>query len=135
MYGQHSPDSGETGGELAKLVTRLHSCPFGEIEAGVRPDAVHQMRATAVLLRAHKATQDLERMLAGDAWQDNHGAVPPMALIALFAPMARSTNRSTHSMVITACQLQNVCRRQRGSDLQCADDAGRQWSCCLFDGA
>ncbi len=37
-----------------------------------------------------------------------HGAVPPMALIALFAPMARSTNRSTHSMVITACQLQNV---------------------------
>jgi hypothetical protein len=31
-----------------------------------------------------------------------------MALIALFAPMARSTNRSTHSMVITECQLQNV---------------------------
>jgi len=31
-----------------------------------------------------------------------------MALIALFAPMARSTNRSTHSMVITGCQLQNV---------------------------
>ena len=37
-----------------------------------------------------------------------HGVVPPMALIALFAPMARSTNRSTHSMVITGCQLQNV---------------------------
>ena len=32
------------------------------------------------------------------------GAVPPMALIALFAPTARST----HSMVITGCQLQNV---------------------------
>ncbi len=31
-----------------------------------------------------------------------------MALIALFAPIARSTNRSTHSMVITGCQLQNV---------------------------
>jgi hypothetical protein len=31
-----------------------------------------------------------------------------MALIALFAPMARSTNRSTHSMVITGCRLQNV---------------------------
>ena len=37
-----------------------------------------------------------------------HGAVPPMALSALVAPMARSTNRSTHSMVITGCQLQNV---------------------------
>ena len=37
-----------------------------------------------------------------------HEAVPPMALIALFAPMARSTNRSTHSMVITGYQLQNV---------------------------
>ena len=31
-----------------------------------------------------------------------------MALIALFATMARSTNRSTHSIVITGCQLQNV---------------------------
>jgi len=31
-----------------------------------------------------------------------------MALIALFAPMARSTNRSTHSMVIAGCQLQSV---------------------------
>jgi hypothetical protein len=31
-----------------------------------------------------------------------------MALIALFASMARSTNRSTHSLVFTACQLQNV---------------------------
>ena len=37
-----------------------------------------------------------------------HGAVPPVALIALFAPMARSTNRSTCSVVITGCQLQNV---------------------------
>jgi len=37
-----------------------------------------------------------------------HGVVPPMALIALFAPMTWSTNRSTHSMVITGCQLQNV---------------------------
>ena len=34
-----------------------------------------------------------------------HGAVPPMALLAA---MARSTNRSTPSMVITGCQLQNV---------------------------
>ncbi len=34
-----------------------------------------------------------------------HGAMPPAALIALFAPMARSTNRSTHSMVITGCRL------------------------------
>ena len=31
-----------------------------------------------------------------------------MALIAPFAPMARSTNWSTHSMVITGYQLQNV---------------------------
>ncbi len=31
-----------------------------------------------------------------------------MALIALLAPMARSTNRSKHSMVITGCQLQSV---------------------------
>jgi hypothetical protein len=37
-----------------------------------------------------------------------HRAVPPMALIALFAPMARSTNRSTHFIVITGCQLQNA---------------------------
>ena len=37
-----------------------------------------------------------------------HGAVSPMVLIALFAPVARSTNRSTHSMVITGYQLQNV---------------------------
>jgi hypothetical protein len=37
-----------------------------------------------------------------------HRAVPLMALIALSAQMARSTNRSTHSMVITGCQLQNV---------------------------
>jgi hypothetical protein len=29
-----------------------------------------------------------------------HGDVPPIAPIALFAQMARSTNRSTHSMVI-----------------------------------
>jgi hypothetical protein len=33
-----------------------------------------------------------------------YGAVPPMALIALFTPMARST----HSMVITGYPLQNV---------------------------
>ena len=37
-----------------------------------------------------------------------HGAVPPMALIALFAPMARSTNRSTKSMAIPRHPLQNV---------------------------
>ena len=37
-----------------------------------------------------------------------HEGVPPMALIALFASMARSTNRSTPSVVITGCQLQNV---------------------------
>ena len=37
-----------------------------------------------------------------------HGAVPPMALIALFAQMARSTNRSTPSMLSTGSQLQNV---------------------------
>jgi hypothetical protein len=37
-----------------------------------------------------------------------HRAVPLMALIALFAQIARSTNRSTHSMVITGCQLQDV---------------------------
>jgi hypothetical protein len=88
-----------------------------------------------------------------------------MALIALFAPMARSTNRSTHSMVITGCQLQNVIAdsaaccygpgqvqvdrlvgdkaedtaielpsRQVPRHLHSADDAGRQWPCCLFDG-
>jgi hypothetical protein len=31
-----------------------------------------------------------------------------MALIALFALMARSTNRSTPTMAATGCQLQNV---------------------------
>ena len=31
-----------------------------------------------------------------------------MALIALFAPMARSTNRSTPTMAATGCQLRNV---------------------------
>jgi hypothetical protein len=31
-----------------------------------------------------------------------------MALIALFAPMTRSTNRSTPTMATTGCQLQNV---------------------------
>ena len=31
-----------------------------------------------------------------------------MALIALVAPMARSTNRSTPTMAIIGCQLQNV---------------------------
>jgi hypothetical protein len=31
-----------------------------------------------------------------------------MALIALFAPRARSTNRSTTFTAITGCQLQNV---------------------------
>jgi hypothetical protein len=31
-----------------------------------------------------------------------------MALIALFAPMARSTNRSTPTMAAAGCQLQNV---------------------------
>ena len=35
-------------------------------------------------------------------------AVPLVALTAPFAPMARSTNRSTASMVITGWQLQNV---------------------------
>src|SRR5580704_297556 len=34
-----------------------------------------------------------------------HGAVPPMALIAL---MARSTNRSTHSIVITGCRYRTL---------------------------
>jgi hypothetical protein len=37
-----------------------------------------------------------------------YGAVPPMTLTALVAPIARSTNRSTHSIVITGYQLQNV---------------------------
>jgi hypothetical protein len=37
-----------------------------------------------------------------------HGAVPPVTLIAPFARVARSTNRSTDSMVITGHQLQNV---------------------------
>jgi hypothetical protein len=54
-----------------------------------------------------------------------------MALIALFAPMPRSTNRSTHSMVITGCQLQNVTADSAAATFICADDAGRQWSCCL----
>ena len=31
-----------------------------------------------------------------------------MALIALFAQVARSTNRSTPTMAIIGCQLQNV---------------------------
>lgn len=31
-----------------------------------------------------------------------------MALIALSAPTGRSTNRSTPTMAITGCQLQNV---------------------------
>src|SRR6202035_3790647 len=37
-----------------------------------------------------------------------HGAVPPMALIAQFARVARSTNRSTPLTAIIECQLQNV---------------------------
>ncbi len=37
-----------------------------------------------------------------------HGSVPPMALIAPFARVARSTNRSTFFTAITGCQLQNV---------------------------
>jgi hypothetical protein len=37
-----------------------------------------------------------------------HGAEPPMALIALLAQVTRSTNRSTPTMAITECQLQNV---------------------------
>jgi hypothetical protein len=37
-----------------------------------------------------------------------HEAVAPMALIAPFARVTRSTNRSTNSVVITGCQLQNV---------------------------
>ena len=37
-----------------------------------------------------------------------HGVVPPMALIAPFARVTRSTNRSTRSMATTEFQLQNV---------------------------
>ena len=37
-----------------------------------------------------------------------HRVAPPTALIAPIAPIARSTNRSTHSMAITGHQLQNV---------------------------
>ena len=37
-----------------------------------------------------------------------HRAVPPMALIAPLAQVTRSTNRSTPTMAITECQLQNV---------------------------
>jgi hypothetical protein len=37
-----------------------------------------------------------------------HGAVPPVALIAPFARVAGSTNRSARSMTITRCRLQNV---------------------------
>ncbi len=44
-----------------------------------------------------------------------HGAVPLMAPIALFARVARSTNRSTSGMAITGCQLQNVTAAARPS--------------------
>jgi hypothetical protein len=37
-----------------------------------------------------------------------HGVVSLEALMAPFARVARSTNRSTNSMVITGCQLRNV---------------------------
>jgi hypothetical protein len=37
-----------------------------------------------------------------------HGVVPPMALIALFARVTRSTNRSTLTTAIAGYQLQNV---------------------------
>jgi len=37
-----------------------------------------------------------------------HGVVPLMTLIALFARVTRSTNRSTPHLAITGCQLQNV---------------------------
>lgn len=40
-----------------------------------------------------------------------HGTVPPMALIALYARVARSTNRSTLTMATAGCQLQNVTAR------------------------
>jgi hypothetical protein len=36
-----------------------------------------------------------------------------MAVISLFAPMARSTNRSTPTMANTGHQLQNVTAKQR----------------------
>jgi hypothetical protein len=37
-----------------------------------------------------------------------HGVVPPIALIALFAPVTRSTNRSTFYHGDRGNQLQNV---------------------------
>jgi len=37
-----------------------------------------------------------------------HRAVPPMALIAPLAQVTPSTNRSTPTIAITECQLQNV---------------------------
>jgi hypothetical protein len=37
-----------------------------------------------------------------------HGAVPPMTLIAPLAQVARSTNRSTHSIVITGCRYRTL---------------------------
>jgi hypothetical protein len=44
-----------------------------------------------------------------------HGVVPPTALIAPFARVARSTNRSTPYHGITGCQLQNVTARPIGA--------------------
>jgi hypothetical protein len=37
-----------------------------------------------------------------------NGVAPPMTLIAPLAHVTRSTNRSTPTMAITECQLQNV---------------------------
>jgi len=55
-----------------------------------------------------------------------HGVVPPMALIALFARVTRSTNRSTLTTAIAGYQLQNVtadrgpCEANRYARAACA---------------
>jgi hypothetical protein len=42
---QYAPDPAETGDELVDSVTRLYCYLFGETGAGVRPAAVHRVRA------------------------------------------------------------------------------------------
>ena len=42
---QYAADSAETSDELQESVTRLYCCLFGEVEAAIRPAAVHRVQA------------------------------------------------------------------------------------------
>ena len=54
---------------ILQLGGKLHEEPTAKSRAGDR--LVFLDSRTATMLRAHRETQELERMLAGEAWQDN----------------------------------------------------------------